>query len=201
MRVEVAFEPAEAGEKLEVPPEGAGAAGPPERWRADLRENPGLLERLEEARRHPSLKNFLAAVNSADSLFSTVRCKTWLKPEGPATATAPGQEPCEFASQIDLVFAQEQFNLERSHYDNLTGRLQELLTRETVPDTMRAELRVRLCRFRALGRWGFGLAVFLYARGATAEQAQLRWGLGLARIQQALLFSSRVLRQQIAQAS
>ncbi len=197
MRAEVTFELEESSEKLEVPPEGASAAGNC----AGLRENPGLLERLEEARRHPSLKNFLAAVNSADSLFSTVRCKTWLNSDGPATATAPGQEPCEFASQIDLVFAQEQSNLERSHYDNLTGRLQELLTRETAPDTMRAELRVRLCRFRALGRWGFNLAIFLYARGATPEQAQLRWGLGLARIQQALLFSSRVLRQQIAQAS
>jgi hypothetical protein len=39
----------------------------------------------------------------------------------------------------------------------------------------------------------------LAAKGNTPEQAVLRWGLGLAHLQQALLFTSRHLRQQIAQ--
>jgi len=35
--------------------------------------------------------------------------------------------------------------------------------------------------------------------GSSAQQAKLRWTVGLARIQQALLFSSRALKQLIAE--
>ncbi len=54
---------------------------------------------------------------------------------------------------------------------------------------------------RAAGRTGYGLRIQLSARGVTPQQAELRWGFGLARIQQALLFVSRTIRQQIAQVS
>jgi hypothetical protein len=43
--------------------------------------------------------------------------------------------------------------------------------------------------------------VDLEAVGDSNEQATLRWGLGLAHVQQALLFSSRYLRQKISQKS
>jgi hypothetical protein len=39
----------------------------------------------------------------------------------------------------------------------------------------------------------------LEARGTGGEQARLRWGLGVAHVQQALLFTSRYLRQQMGQ--
>jgi hypothetical protein len=39
----------------------------------------------------------------------------------------------------------------------------------------------------------------LAAQGDSAEQAVLRWGLGLAHVQQALLFTSRHLRMRLAQ--
>jgi len=41
----------------------------------------------------------------------------------------------------------------------------------------------------------------LEAAGDSSEQATLRWGLGLAHLQQALLFTSRYLRQQNSQKS
>jgi hypothetical protein len=37
------------------------------------------------------------------------------------------------------------------------------------------------------------------AEGSSAQQAELRWGLGPVRIQQALLFRSRALKQLIAE--
>ena len=205
MRVEVAFELDEASEKLEIPWE---SSDPDIRY-FDLREDTKLIERLEVARRHPPLRNFLTAMNSADSLFATARCKTWLTQQDPGSGAASGAtaapgtglEPCEFASQVDLVFTPEQFNFDRSQYAGLTGRLVELLTRESAPDALRVALRARACHFRTPSRWGFCLAVFLYARGATPEQAEVRWGLGLARIQQALLFTSRTLRQKIERTS
>jgi hypothetical protein len=43
--------------------------------------------------------------------------------------------------------------------------------------------------------------VRLLAKGDSAEQAALRWGLGLAHLQQALLFTSRHLRQHLKQFS
>jgi len=191
MRVEAVFEPEESSDTLEIPWESAEA-----RY-LDLRENPGLLDRLEAARRARPLRSFLAAVNSADSLLATARCKIWLEQKEPGSA----RDSCEFASRVDLVFASEPLNFDRTRYEELSRRLQELLTRDAAPEVLRAELRTRPCRFRTQGRSGFCLRILLYARGATPEQAELRWGLGLARVQQALLFSSRVLRQQIGQAS
>ncbi len=192
MRVEVGFELEESSEKLEIP------------WKSedsrttylDLRESPMALEQIEPARRHRPLRSFLTVVNSDDSLFATARCKTWLEQAPP---TAGAEEPCQFISRVDLIFAAESFNLERSHYDDLTRRLAELLTRDTAPESLWAALRVHACRFRAAARWGFCLRIWLHALGATPEQAELRSGLGLARIQQALLFVSRFLRQQMAQ--
>jgi hypothetical protein len=48
---------------------------------------------------------------------------------------------------------------------------------------------------------GLALRVDLEAVGDSNEQATLRWGLGLAHLQQALLFTSRHLRQKISQKS
>jgi hypothetical protein len=39
----------------------------------------------------------------------------------------------------------------------------------------------------------------MVAHGESAEQAEIRRGLGLARLQQALLFRARVLRQQFSE--
>ena len=78
--------------------------------------------------------------------------------------------------------------------------LKELLERDTA-DTVRAVLRISPCDFTAENRRGFCLSIRLVAEGSSAQQAELRWGLGLARIQQALLFRSRALKQQIANES
>ena len=193
MRVEIAFESEESSDTLEIPWESAD----PGNSYLDLRDTPGLVDWLEAARRSRPLRSFLSVVNSGDSVFATTRCKVWLRQDEPASAV----ESCEFASRVDLVLAPESLNFDRAQYDTLSRRLRELLTRDAAPDALRAELRIHPCRFRALGRAGFCLRILLYARGATPEQAELRWGLGLARIQQALLFCSRILRQQIGQAS
>lgn len=187
MRVEVVFELGEGGARLEVPWEKADGSA---RY-LDLRDDPKTIQEIEPARRHRPLHNFLATVNSADSVFSTARCRVWIEPE-----TA---EASEFASEIHLFFALEDLNAERSHYDGLCQRLVELLAHES-GETVSAELRVRRCQFRQTGGSGYCLAIFLRARGETAGQAEIRWGLGLAHLQQALLFVSRTVRQRLAQA-
>jgi len=80
---------------------------------------------------------------------------------------------------------------------DLSSGLKELLERDTA-DAARATLRTSSCDFTAENRRGFCLSIRLVAEGSSTQQAELRWGLGLARIQQALLFRSRTLKQKIA---
>ncbi len=193
MRVEAQFGPNPPGETLEIP---WGAPDADDSY-FDLRENPVALRRVQPAAENLPLRTFLTAVNSDDSFFSSARCKVWAQQDSSASAA----EGSEFASRVDLMFASQPLNLHLSHYEQLARKLEELLAREGGAETMRAELCVRGCEFRALGRAGYCLRVSIFARGASPEQAKLRWGLALTRLQQALLFTSRVLRQQIAQAS
>ena len=81
---------------------------------------------------------------------------------------------------------------------DLSSGLKELLERDTA-NAARAVLRISPCDFTAENRRGFCLGIRLVAEGSSAQQAELRWGLGLARIQQALLFRSRALKQQIVE--
>jgi hypothetical protein len=95
------------------------------------------------------------------------------------------------------VFAASGFNWERENYVALCVGLKELLERDTAIST-RAVLRISPCDFTAENRRGYCLSIRLVAEGNSAQQAELRWGLGLARVQQALMFRSRALKQLIA---
>jgi len=189
MRVQVSLELSSSDEQIEIPWKSADPAA----GYMDLRESPAGLAGIEAARRHRPLHNLLAALNSADSVFSSVRSKAWLNPDDPQG----GREPSEFASRVEVVFAADELNFGRTQYEDLAQRLLELLTRDS-GDALRARLCVRRCQFHGPGREGFGLTIFLYARGETPGQAELRWGLGVARVQQALLFLSRVIRHHLA---
>jgi hypothetical protein len=173
---------------------GPASAFPPGENYVDLRENPHAVERIAPARQHMPLRNFLTAVNGADSLFASASAGT--QADSPATVSAG--EAYEFASQARLVFAESSANFELDRYTDLTAGLKELLERDS-GDAIRAVLRISPCDFLAQNRRGFCLSIRLVAHGASAEQAEMRWGLGLARMQQALLFTARALRQQFGE--
>jgi len=185
MRVEI-VEEAEG-----APP---AAVFPPEQNYFDLRANPAAIGQIAAARQYLPLRNFLASVNSVESIFATVRVNT--KSELPASVSA--DQACEFASQSRIVFAEPQLNWERKHYADLGSSLKELLERDAA-DAIRTTLRISSCEFTAENRCGFCLDIRLISEGNSAQQAELRWGLGLARVQQALLFWSRALKQKIAE--
>jgi len=185
MRVDFAIEVGSEDEALEIPWENTATGS---RY-LDLRENPRAIEQIQEARQYMPLRSFLAAVNSADSVFATARCRT---------SSSPGTEN-EFVSWIDLVFAPalEDFNFDRGHFERAADRLLELLAQDAASEALRGRLLLRRCRYVDADRWGFCLTLVLSARGETSGQAELRWGLALARVQQALLFTSRVIRQHL----
>lgn len=185
MRVDVALEP-DPAEQLELPWQSATG------HHLDLRNHVRAIYQVEATRRHPPLGRFLAAVNSEDSVFSTAACSVRCE------AAGEHQRQHRFICRIALLFASDDFNFQRSHFDGLIGQLERLLGRDSATaDMLTAELRIGPCRFTRLERQGFHLVLRLIAAGDSAEQAELRSGLGVARVQQALLFLSRVVRQHL----
>jgi len=158
----------------------------------DLRQNPRAIERISTARAHLPLRNFLTTINSAKSVFTSAAAAAESKP---ASDGQPG-ESFEFASRIRLVFAILSLNFDRIQFTEIASALKELLERDPA-ESIRAVLHVSPCDFIGQGRHGFCLEIQLIARGDSPRQAEVRWGLGLARVQQALLFRARALGQQI----
>jgi hypothetical protein len=157
----------------------------------NLREDPAAIARIAAAAENPPLAGFLAAINGQGSLFSTVRLKVW--------ASAPsqaGEEPA-FHSRVDMIFAHQPFNLVADQYEDAIRRLVDLGMKDSA-DFLTARLEILPCTFDNSSNEGVGLRIGFTARGASAEQARTRWALGLMKLQQALLFISRAMRQALA---
>ena len=102
-------------------------------------------------------------------------------------------EPILFASRVDLTISNGAQSLHRHQYEDFAADLAQLLEREP-GDALGVELQIASARIPD-GRQGLSLGISLVARGVGRDQAQLRWSLGLARVQQALWFEARALRQ------
>jgi hypothetical protein len=163
-----------------------GSVFPPGENYLDLRANPQSVDQIGSARQYLPLRNFLNSVNGAESVFATASATT--KSDLPAAVSTDLAH--EFASQTRIVFTEPSFT-------DLCSALQDLLERDTA-DAARAVLKISSCDFTAEKRRGFCLDIRLVTEGESAQQAEVRWGLGLARIQQALLFCSRALKQKIS---
>jgi hypothetical protein len=182
MRVEIVEEP--EGDK-------ASFAFPRGRRYLDLRADPKAVDRIAAARQFLPLRNFLVAVNGAESIFTSA--SAGIKGDSPAAISSGA--PHEFAFEAMLVFAESALNFERKQYRDLTSSLKELLERDTA-DSVHVLLRISICDFSVVQRRGFSLGVRLVAEGDSPQQAEMRCGLALARLQQALLFRARSLKQQ-----
>jgi hypothetical protein len=160
----------------------------------DLRESPIDIQRIEPARQNSPLAGMLAATNSPPSIFCTVRAKTW--PESDAKASPDEAE--QFYSRIDLVFAYPSLNSGSAHGEDAARRIVDLWMKDNDAGNLQARLEILPCRFVAQNVSGAALRIILTAHGNSAEQARMRWGLGIARLQQSLLFVSRAIRQKLA---
>ena len=147
-----------------------------------------------------AVKNFLAAIDSDDSLFCVAQPLA-----GPA-ADEPAGGPV-YSGDIVLEFRQAEHSRQRSLHFLLVERLAELLkeagSRESLATTLcltTASISAGTLRSEEKSsRKELALWIRLAAKGESAEQAVLRWGLGLAHLQQALLFTSRYLRLHLTQ--
>jgi hypothetical protein len=128
-----------------------------------------------------ALRGFLAAIESDDSLFAC---------DAPNPAFV-GADAC--CADFMLRFRSENLRSSRHMHLSLIEKLVELLKVAGSSESLVAIIAL----LPMAG--GMALGIRLEARGSSADQAGLRWGLGVAHLQQALLFVSRYLRQQMAQ--
>ena len=175
MEADFAVELGADDETLELP--WAAADGGPRYY--DLKRQPELLLKVEEARRTPELGEFLAVTNSPGGILETAKCDTW-----PSTEISPEEEifgaAHKFCSYVDLLFSQEASRCSFAEHEQFAKRITQLLKR--VPEIpAAAELLVRRCFYRAGGdsREGFYITFYLFGYGDDEAQARQRWAIAL----------------------
>jgi hypothetical protein len=147
-----------------------------------------------------AMKSFLAAIESDVSLFCVAQPLA-----GPSADEGAGGRV--YFGDIVLEFREAENSRNRSLHFILMEKLIELLKEAGSPESLETTLCLTSGSIsvsssgnpvkqnqRELALW-----IRLAAKGESAEQAALRWGLGLAHIQQALLFTSRHLRMHLVQ--
>lgn len=147
-----------------------------------------------------AIKNFLAAMESDDSMFCIAQPLT-----GPAAEQSSGGRI--YSGDLALEFRQPEQRSQRTLHFLLLEKLAELLKQAGSNESLEATLcltNVTLSEGSLEGEKRpdtkkMALWLRLDARGDSPEQAVLRWGLGLTHIQQALLFTSRHLRLHLTQ--
>jgi hypothetical protein len=154
-----------------------------------------LPEQENAAARHFSdpaveraLKNFLGAIDTEDSLFVA-------EPGGVLLGGGDSSEKI-CTGMLTLRFRDGKLARNRQAHFLLLEQLSELLKQAGSAESLRALLSIgSVGSDRQEPEYAFKMSV--EASGSSPDQAGLRWGLGLAHVQQAVLFTSRALRQQL----
>jgi hypothetical protein len=141
-----------------------------------------------------ALLNFRSAIQSEDSLFAGHPAEA-----GPISGGDTGGGSC-FGDFV-VSFREEKLSRDRGMHFQLIQKLVELLKHTGSQEVLNAKLCLISGGQKGIATGQFALRIQLEAGGESREQAALRWGLGLAQLQQALLFTSRYLRQAISQKS
>jgi len=138
-----------------------------------------------------ALQNFRNALQSDDSMFDSQEAG-----KGPSATGGEGLAEC--AGEFLVTFRDPEQGRNRGMYFQLIQKLVELLRDAGSPEVMAVSICLISDEQKETPKGAFGLRIRLEASGDSNEKAALRWGLGLAHLQQALLFTSRYLRQKRA---
>ena len=188
MQVDFAVELGADDETLELP--WATPDGGPRYY--NLKRQPEALALVEEAKRSPELKEFLAALNSPGSPLETAKCDIWA-----TTEIHPEEEifgaPWKFGSYVDFVFSGQSARYSFDDHEKFLGKLTALLKR--VPEIpASAEFLLRRCCFHEgeTIREGFYVTFYLFGYGSDETTARQQWGIGLRLVGSAIVqLSSR----------
>src|SRR5882762_8424603 len=153
---------------------------------------PATGEAAEDASVKLALQNFQSAMQGDDSLFAS-------EYEGNWRVSRAGDGRGIYSGKVSLSFKEEESGRNRGLYFQLVQKLIELLKGAGSPEVLMARLCLVSAGKDESSPGIFSLGIELEAVGDNGDQAALRWGRGLAHLQQALLFTSRHLRQLISQ--
>jgi hypothetical protein len=152
---------------------------------------PGVSDSSQRVSESQVLADFRAALSGNDSFF---RLEDFISKFPGQSAEMGGA--C--AGQFVIVFRRLDLGTNRNLYSVLSQTLQQLLTKAISSDALFATLCVKGSATEQAPASELSLILQLEAIGSTAEQAEMRWGLGVMHLQEALLSASRLLRNYIA---
>ena len=165
----------------------------------DLKRRPELLLEISETNENRDLAELLASLNSANSIFETAKCDTWVSNEIAEEEEIFGAS-WKFGSYVDLIFADVREQASFAKHEDFAKSISQLLNK--APDiAAAAEFIVRRCFYHAhdnhaissdvnLGpevKEGFGITFYTYGYGDDATEARQRWVIGLKVVRNALL--------------
>jgi|SRR5579863_4474598 len=153
----------------------------------------GGSEICEEGTDIQALADFRAALGGINSFF-------YLQDSVVAFPGRSGESHGACIGQVVLAFRRLDLNANRSLYSLLSQTLQELLKATSSSDALFAKLCPPAPSTEDAHASELCLILQLEAIGSTPEQAEIRWGHGLAHIQKALIAAADILRLHLAKA-
>jgi hypothetical protein len=153
----------------------------------DLKRQPALIEKVEEAERFPEMAQFLRTANSTRSVVESAKCDVWETRELSAEEEIFGASH-KFASYVDLVFSDIERCRSLPLHEGFARQLTELLRR--APEIGAAvEICVRRCFFGDAGETPEGFYFTLYVSGYGNDESAARksWAIGLKLVENAIV--------------
>ena len=144
----------------------------------DLKRQPELLAKIEEAEEYPELAELLKSVNSPRSVVESAKCDVW------ETAELRVEEEIfnathKFASYVDLVFSDSAWQCSLPRHEEFAKALTDLLRR--VPEmSAGVETCIRRCFFDDEAKEvseGCYFTVYLNGYGNDVVLARRNWGI------------------------
>jgi len=153
----------------------------------DLKRQPEMLARMEEASEFPEVAEFLRTVNSAISAVESAKCDAW------ATEELSGEEEIlgathKFTSYVDLLFSHIDQRESFPSHERFAKQLVELL-RQTPETPSAVEVCVRRAYFQEeeKARDGFYFTIYVSGYGNDEGRARQNWEIALKLVAHAVL--------------
>jgi len=186
MRVEILQELGPDDARLEIP---WASADDPALAYIDLKTFPDQAEELDECRSRPVLGSLLRAINRPDSLLRSAKCHVWITHDLAEEERWDFDFPVKVASYLDLLFDSPDLNANLVSHLRLAEEIERGMKEARLQAQM--DIAVRRCLFHAQENWGYYLALFVHAYGATENEAETAWTLALLNLREVLEGLSR----------
>jgi hypothetical protein len=153
----------------------------------DLKRQPKLIAKVEEAEKFPELAEFLKRVNSPRSQVESAKCDVWQTTELNAEEEIFGGSH-KLACYVDLVFSDAESRRSLPMHESLARKLTELLRRAPEIGAV-TEICIRRCFFAEAEGTSEGLyfTVYVNGYGNDEDRARKTWAIAVELVASAIL--------------